>query len=154
MRFRVGTWRTAASVLLAGSLIAGTTACGFVTPQATTFSYDPSDGVSGTTGEVRLLNVLAVTDDGSEIGLSFSAANRSSRTIGLGVQYEGQTATVQLVPEESTLIGEGDLVTFPAADVVPGALVPVYFQYGDEPGTQLLVPVLDGTLPEYDALLD
>jgi hypothetical protein len=37
-------------------------------------------------------------------------------------------------------------------DVVPGSLLPVYVQYGDEAGHLLNVPVLDATLPEYAAL--
>ena len=41
----------------------------------------------------------------------------------------------------------------PGLDTPPGALVKIYFQYGDESGKQIDVPVLDTALEEYDGLL-
>jgi hypothetical protein len=41
----------------------------------------------------------------------------------------------------------------PSIDTKAGSLLPIYFQYGTEPGKQLDVPVLDGSLPQYATLL-
>jgi len=40
----------------------------------------------------------------------------------------------------------------PGLDIVPGSLLPVYFQYGDEEGKELLVPVLTNALESYSTL--
>jgi len=46
-----------------------------------------------------------------------------------------------------------DQILFENIDVQPGSLFPVFITYGDETGQQLLVPVLDGTLPQYTDLV-
>jgi hypothetical protein len=38
-------------------------------------------------------------------------------------------------------------------DVAPGTLFPIFFQYGEETGVEVLAPVLDGTLITYSTLL-
>jgi hypothetical protein len=45
--------------------------------------------------------------------------------------------------------GEGGQLFLADIDTQPGGLLPIYFQYGDEQGRQLLVPVLDGALEQY-----
>ena len=45
---------------------------------------------------------------------------------------------------------DGTSIVIESDEVVPGGLFPVYFQYGDVPGELLFVPVLDGSLPEYE----
>ncbi len=39
-----------------------------------------------------------------------------------------------------------------STDVI-GRLVPLFLSYGTVPGVELLVPVLDGSLPEYEQLV-
>jgi hypothetical protein len=51
-------------------------------------------------------------------------------------------ATVSLGGDEEPLLLEG-------IDTKPGALLPMFFQYGTAEGIEKLVPVLDGRLPEY-----
>ena len=41
----------------------------------------------------------------------------------------------------------------PNINAMPGAMFPVFVQYGNATGKQLLVPVLDGSLAEYQHLL-
>jgi hypothetical protein len=38
-------------------------------------------------------------------------------------------------------------------DLLVGGLFPVYFEYGSVPGELVYVPVLDGTLAEYELLV-
>jgi hypothetical protein len=73
------------------------------------------------------------------------------------LQYlsDGDKVEVELeVPAGETVrIGEKGQVLLPAIDTAPGSLLKIYFQYGDRPGKQADIPVLDTALPEYDGLL-
>lgn len=149
--------RAAASIALASVLVTGLAGCNYVTTQATTFRYDPSDGIGATLGDLALRNVMAITEDGENVNLVFTVVNRSSEdielTVSAGTGGDEVEASVEL-ERGSTRVGESETqLVLEGVDVVPGSLLPVYFQYGSEPGQQLKVPVLDAELPEYDGLL-
>ncbi|WBU37840.1 hypothetical protein [Homoserinibacter sp. YIM 151385] len=150
--------RAAASIALAALLATGMAGCNFVTTQATTFRYDPSDGRSADVGDLQLRNILAVTEDGADANLVLIGVNRSSDPIDLIAQVgEGADRTAVSVTLEpgSNRIGYGELgqLLFSDIDAPAGSLLDVYFQYGDEAGRQVPVPVVDGELPEYEDLL-
>jgi hypothetical protein len=140
-------------------VLLGTTACNFVAPQATTKSYAPSDGTETTVGDLKVLNALVLSEGGDEANLVASVVNNTWSRVQLKLQYEagGQKVDQKLTigARETQRFGgeDGVQVTFEKIDAKPGDLLPVYLQYGDVEGKQLLVPVLDGTLPEYEALL-
>ena len=124
-----------------------------LTYQATTEHYDPSDGVSADVGDLDLRNILVVSEDGEDGNLVLTVVNTGDEDAELGVQVgEGggepliieveAGATVSLGGDEEPLLLEG-------IDTQPGALLPLYFQYGTAEGIEKLVPVLDGRLPEY-----
>jgi hypothetical protein len=48
---------------------------------------------------------------------------------------------------------DGPTVVLDDVNATPGSLFPVFMQYGNETGTELLVPVLDGSLPTYSTLV-
>ena len=143
--------RIIASVVLAAGLLIGTSGCGFLAPQATLIKYDPSDGVSGNVGDIALRNGMLLSADGSTANLLVTAINKGDTAQSLTVQYEadGQKVTelVTLRANTSVTIGGKDEpnVTLENMNSSTGALFPVYFQYGEETGVQLLLPVLDGT---------
>lgn len=147
--------RAAASALLAGLVAAALAGCGFVTPIATQTIYDPSDGVGGRIGDVRIINALVLTEDGEEGNLLLTAANESDAAVQLGVQYDIDGTRVDLslaLPARSTTsfgFGEDGQLLLPEFAAPVGALLPLYFQYGANPGIRLPVPVLDGTLEQY-----
>lgn len=151
MRARTITARAAASLVLAGALLVGTTGCTFLSTQATLIQYDPSDGIGGEVGDVQLRNVIGIiSDDGSAISLLLTMVNSGTTAANVEVQYESsgaKTSVQKQVPVGSvatfgtTTDDEKILVLDP--DVIAGGLLPVYFQYGDNPGTQLMVPVLE-----------
>jgi hypothetical protein len=151
--------RTVASALLAGAATAVLAGCGLVTPQATTFQYDPSDGVSATVGDVEVEGLLVITDDGELGNLLFTAVNGSDAGVNLNVQYDSsagrQTHTIALAASSTYDVGYGPLGQFAVEDIdsPAGSLLPVYLQYGDAAGAQVLVPVLDGSLPQYTDLV-
>ena len=151
--------RIAASVLLAAGILLGTSACGFFAPQATSIEYNASDGVSGDVGEIHIRNGLLLSTDGELANLIVSVVNTTDSEQNLVVQYESSTGTVtQDIPVEAnttvTFGTEGEeSVILENMDSQPGSLFPVFFQYGEETGVELLLPVLTGTQGEYSTLL-
>ena len=149
--------RIAASVVLAVGVALATAGCNLVAPQATRAIYDPSDGVGATVGDLSIRNAFIVSTDGEEGTIVVTVINDSAETETLEVQYEsadGRTDGQATVVPGSNRIGptEDQSVTMPGIDTVPGSLFPVYFQYGDEEGKELLVPVLTNALESYSTL--
>ncbi|HEU0207233.1 MAG TPA: DNA modification methylase [Pseudolysinimonas sp.] len=148
--------RAAAAAALAALVILGVAACA---PIASLKPYDPSDGVSTKVGQVKVLNALVLSKSGTDGNLMFSAYNPTSELIQLNVQYgagaDRTTEHATLQPDATTNFGYGEQGQFllTGIDVKPGSLAHIYFQYGNEEGSQLAVPVLDGSLPQYQNLL-
>jgi hypothetical protein len=145
--------RLIASVVLAASVVLGTSACNLVSPQTTTKIYDASDGVSARVGDLKIRNAMVITGDGKDGNLLVSITNVGSAH-SLTIQYGDDDAnTVEtVIPEESTVsfgTEDEDPLLLEGIDAEPGSLMTLFFQYGEETGVEALVPVLDGTLPEY-----
>jgi hypothetical protein len=148
--------RAGAAVAIAAAITLGIAACA---PIATLKPYDPSDGVSATVGDVKVLNALVLTKAGANGNLLFAAYNPSDELIQLNVQYDSNdgkvTKTATLLPDVTTDFGYGKKGQFylPGISTKAGSLVDIYFQYGDQEGQQIAVPVLDASLPQYRAFL-
>ncbi|MES1169184.1 MAG: hypothetical protein ABUL47_00685 [Leifsonia sp.] len=148
--------RAGVAAAIAALVLLAVAACA---PIASLKHYDPSDGVSTTVGQVKVLNALVLTKSGAYGNLLFSAYNPTDSEIRLNVQYgdDGNRTTVHatLKPDTTTDFGYGKHGQFllSGLDTKPGSLTHIYFQYGDEEGSQITVPVLDGSLPQYQNLL-
>lgn len=151
--------RGAASVILAGALALGMSGCVFITPKATLIEYSPSDGVGTSVGDVDVRNAVAlVGEDGDTVSLMITFVNTGSKAAQVNLQFEsdGEKTTITksitrnsvesfgTTPDEAQIIIE-------APGVSAGGLLPVYVQYGDHEGKELLVPVLEAT-GDYAAL--
>ena len=144
-----------------GSLvIALISGCTFTAEIANLEPYDPSDGVGATLEDVAIRNVLLVTSDGGEANLVMTVVNSSGENTELVIQFgEGdgrQTATLVLPAQpELTQVGTSldNQLIVEDENLIAGALFPVYLQHGNVQGEQLNVPVLDGTLAEYELLV-
>ncbi len=151
--------RVAASAALAALVALTLAGCNFITPQATLEPYDSSDGVSARVGDVDVLNVIVLSEDGVSGNLVFSALNTGSDDVELAVQFEsdGEKVTLDVDIDAGATgqfgFGEGGQLFLADIDTPPGGLLPIYFQYGDRQGRQLLVPVLDGGMEQYASLL-
>lgn len=148
--------RAAASTLIAGVVLTLLAGCGLVTPVATQVPYSPGDGVQSTVGDVELINVILIADGESADGnLMFSAHNGSNDEVQLTIQYEADSGQVTLSSELPSRAvtnfgyGDGGQFVLPNINVTPGDLFDVFFQYGNEEGVLLTVPVLDDSLPYY-----
>ena len=131
-----------------------------LTYQATTEHYDASDGVSLDVGDLDLRNVLVVSEDGEDGNLIMTVVNNGDEDVELGVQFGeggGDTQTVEIEAGATAAFGvdevEGidvlDPIVLEGIDTQPGALLTMYFQYGDAEGIDKQVPVLDARLPVY-----
>ncbi len=156
--------RIAATVVVAASLLLTTAGCSFFAPQSTLRQYDPSDGVGATVGTVQIRNALLLTDDGKVASFLVNLINDGQKTVNVLIQYDGTTESgqsgkvdtrVQLDAGEVKTFGSSTTrqLLFTGIDSKAGSLFPVFVQYGTLTGKQLLVPVLDGSLPEYSKLL-
>jgi hypothetical protein len=152
--------RFAASALMGALLVFGTAGCAFVTPQATLMEVEASDGVNGQTGDVAVRNAIVISEDGTLGSLLVSFVNTGDSAVRVTVQYEdGESG--ERVTQTVSVQGGGAITSFGASDrddillsntTKPGSLFPIYFQAGDAEGEQMLVPVLNTSLPEYSGL--
>ncbi|CAN5186488.1 hypothetical protein BH11ACT4_BH11ACT4_23100 [soil metagenome] len=147
-------------MVLAGALLAGTAGCTFISQQATLIRYDPSDGIGATIGGLDVRNMIAlINDDGHAVSLLVTIVNNDSSGQMLNLQYSSagqKTSISKYVNGNSTAsfgnaVGEKQIIIL-NPDTKAGALYPVYLQAGDDPGQQVLVPVLPADLPQYKEL--
>lgn len=151
--------RLAASIALAAALLIGTTGCTFFSPIATQKVYDPSDGVGAEVGDLLIRNAMLIGDDPENLNLVVTIVNRSDSDRRLAVQWvaggERITESMFVNANGRTAFGgpDQDQVLVTGSTNVIGGLVPLFFSYGTAPGVEVLVPVLDGSLPEYELLV-
>lgn len=138
-----------AAATAAAALTVALAGCNFITPQATTFDYDPSDGISGTTGTVAIRNAVLVSeDDMASLAVTFV---NSGEPVALLVTVDGEAQRVDL-DEGLTAYGfpEQQLVFPLTADV--GSLAPVEFAADGIDNEVLEVQVFSTESAGYEAL--
>jgi hypothetical protein len=159
-RLRPRTARTAAGLAVVAVL--ALSGCSATNPIATIADYPPSDGVATTVGDVRALNMLVVAEaEGAPGTLTGALTNRSSQDETVTLTLGGQQVRVPVAASSTVLVGAPDAparyetadVEIAAVDVAPGGLTTVTLATGSGGSVELRVPVLDGKLPEYQALL-
>lgn len=143
--------RGAASLILAGALALGTSGCVFITPAATLIPYSPSDGIGASVGDIDLRNVVGIINEsGDAISLMVTLVNNSSTDATVSMQFEsgGEKTTIEAPISGRTTVSfgtvpDGEQIVILDPSVPAGALLPVYVQYGNNEGKELLVPVLE-----------
>jgi hypothetical protein len=144
----------------------GTAGCTFFTDQATTQEVETSDGVNANLGDVSIRNATLISEDGQTASLLVSFLNNNLSTLQLSIQYTDAKSgkVTQNVYVDGTKPGAAatTITSFGASgqkqivlnniNSQPGSLFPVFFQYGNQEGQQVLVPVLNTTLPQYTGL--
>lgn len=148
--------RAALILAAAASLTLG--GCGLTTPITTQRAYAASDGVRvAVSDDVRVENLLVLTESPEGPAVLIGMLVNDSRT---------ETVTMTLTDAEGTEIVASELaphsfdnlndapVEFPDAEAVPGSTVPVTVQVPGLDATTAAVPVLDGTLEEYQQYMD
>jgi hypothetical protein len=150
------TKRFISAAALTGAFALGLTGCAYLTPQATTIDYSASDGVNGTVGDVKIGNLLALSEDGADVALIGRFTNTGDSTARVtisSVDFPDIKATVPVDAGAYVDLGTDEEVILADIDGEVGGDLRLYVQYGDHEGTELNVPVLDGSLPEYEQYL-
>lgn len=148
--------RVAASIALAAALMLGATGCTFSANIATEKPYDPSDGVGAEVGELSIRNALLIGDDPEELNLVMTVVSAADTDRRVTVQWEadGERVTEEIFVGANgrTAFGgpEQDQLLITGSGATIGGLVPVFFAYPGAEGVEVLIPVLDGSLPEYE----
>lgn len=149
----------AAAGLAVGLALAG---CSATNPIQTEHDYSPSDGVRITVGDVRGNNLMLLTSAEGELGVlqgAFTNDGAEDRTVTVSFAGadggEATDPTTVQVPARSTVVlngvdgdGEADVVVA-ATPAAPGGLATITIETDADGSSELRVPVLDGTLPDY-----
>lgn len=154
MKFRI----VIAAAIAAGVAL-GTSGCNLIQPQATTKTYDASDGVSIVVGKLNLQNLIVISDDGELASLMLTGVNTTGKDQTLTINYiaAGVAHTVtQTIPSSdlrgTTWGGKGDAqILLTQIATQPGSMMEISFAAQDAKGSTL-VPVLSTEQPEYNGL--
>lgn len=146
--------RIAPALALAAAVALGTTGCGLMVPQATTFEYAPSDGIDVDLAGVDVRNLLLVAGD-SSANVVFTGVNNGDDSVRVSIKFvEDGSQLAQKnfnVDQGSTPFGveSPEIVEL---DLLPGSMITAFLEAG---GTEVerQVPVVDGSLAEYEALV-
>lgn len=155
--------RPAAHVVrLVGAALAVSTltACTATNPVTTNEPYSLSDGVRTTLGPVTAVNLLVVSAGEGEPGvLSGALTNEGSDALQVTLTTADQTtgSTIDLAGGATVYIGTGSVVgesvPIDPVEAAPGQLLDLTLTSPSAGSTQVQVPVLDGTLPQYASLV-
>jgi hypothetical protein len=148
--------RKFATVAVAASLLLGTAGCTFMNPVASRIEYAPSDGTQVSLENVDARNFIYLSDGQGHAALFGSLVNRGLDSASVKLQYKDATtketklAYFTLLPSQKLDFGyNGTSALNYDLGGKPGQTVTVWVSAGSETGKQMNVPVLDGTLAEY-----
>lgn len=161
--------RVAASAAVTALVAAALSGCMFVTPQQTTRSYTPSDGINASIGSIKVRNVLLITDQGQQANMLGVLSNSGDVATTVTLQYDttsGTESTTLAVPANGVLSlrpnadeqvstavkTEARAVQLDGLSVTPGGLLNVGLSVSGQEPITLRVPVLTGKLSEYVGL--
>ncbi|GAA1261752.1 MAG: hypothetical protein QOH40_1373 [Arthrobacter pascens] len=145
----------AAAALSVGLL--ALTGCGYINAQQTSEQYAASDGTRSDVGPLELRNMLIVAADEKQPGRLIGAVyNSSSKDVKVTLSgAEGSQTEVSVAKNSYTLLNDStDAAILSTAGGKPGSLVDIKVtEDGTNVNKTVKVPVVDGTLKEYQAYL-
>lgn len=149
--------RKIAAIAIAAGVVLGTAGCNMISHVATNDPYAPSDGAQGHVGDLKARNFLLL-QDGTKSILIGSLVNSGVDPVSASISYTDAGAQkvtqVNLNSLQKFDLGYNGTAALPiVTDLKPGALYDLSLKSGSE-SVDISVPVLDGTLAEYKAILD
>jgi len=140
------------------AVLAATAGCSAANPLTTARDYNASDGVRlelepSLMAENLLIISAAEGKPGALIG---GFTNRGDEDLVVSLAAEGAEGVDVDVPAGVTVLlgtDEDDPLELDAVAAAPGGLLPVTISTPQGGSEQISIPVLDGTLPEYEALI-
>lgn len=148
--------RQAGIVLVASLSVLGATGCQAVNPQATQMSYDASDGVSASVGDVQARNLfVAAAAEGAPGRLGGAFFNDADREITVTLRSAaGTQVQLKLPAKASYYLKQEPNVNIDGVSQPPGALIDMTMTESDSgASTKMWVPVIDSTLAEYRTIV-
>ncbi|MBW4095236.1 MAG: hypothetical protein HIU81_07585 [Acidobacteria bacterium] len=156
MRFAASSRVQRASLIAALSLgVLSVTGCSYITPQATTMTYSPSDGVRTDVGNIEVRNLIVVSNGKGQPGRVIGALfNTSGQDIRVTISGDNGSQTEINVPANAPvyLNQETDSAILSTVKGAPGTVEDLTIsQNGTKTpdSTKLQVPVMDASLKEY-----
>ncbi|WP_425256449.1 MULTISPECIES: hypothetical protein [unclassified Pseudarthrobacter] len=154
---RAGRGKVAMATAALGISLLSVAGCGYINPQQTTHQYSSSDGIRADVGPLQLRNILIVSTGGDEPGRVIGAVyNSSSEDVKLTITgAEGSETQIPVPAKSHTLLNESaDEAILDTTGDIPGSLVDVkVVEDATNVEQTVRVPVVDGTLPEYQPYL-
>jgi len=133
-------------------------ACSAINPITTQMDYQASDGVSVKVGDTKGINLLVVTTakDAPSV-LTGALHNSGAEDAVITLSIDGEIAVNVTVPAGATVklgTAEGQELVQGKSPAAPGGLAAVWFATEADGAEQHNVPVVDGTLAEYQTVVD
>jgi len=152
-------FRIIAAVAIAAGVALGTSGCNVIQPQATTKSYNASDGVAVTVGSINLQDLIVLSNDGKLASLLLTAVNTTTADKTLTINYVSagvnHTKSIVVPVNEhvgTTWGGHGDpQIILDQIATAPGSMMEISFSV-DGATQSTLIPVLTTAQPEYKGL--
>ena len=149
--------------LLASSIaiatVLGTSACNFFSPVASLDYYAPSDGSQADIGDLMARNLISLQDEAGNSGLVGAFVNSGSKEVTFAIKYTsaaGESGYREFTVGPYQVRNFGYQNTQPL-DIELGGKpgdVRAVLVYTDTDQATINVPVMDGTLVEYRALIE
>lgn len=146
--------RLAAAATAGLALALGLAGCNMLAPQATTFEYNPGDGLNGEAGDVAFRNVLLVVDadDASRASVNVTFVNSSDSVQRTTIQVGDQEITVPLQPGVTVYGYQDNQLILPIDDPVVGSSVNAAFTVEGEAAVSLEIQVFSTLNAGYEDL--
>ena len=131
--------------------------CSYVNPITTQQNYSASDGTQLVADDFEAFNLIVVSSGvGEPAALIGTVYNSSGEDLEVEISFDAETATSVSVPAGATVqLTPLDGVEVPGTSpVMPGLLAEVGFATGANAFHTIQAPVMDGTLAEYQSVLD
>lgn len=155
--------RTAAVLALGAGAALGLSGCSVTNPIQSQADYAPSDGVRVTVGDLIVQNLLVVSAGEGEPGNvsgAISNEGQDDARVGLALEDGTEIGSLTVEPGQNLLIGVDEALTAETTELrvdevpaPPGAMIQVTITSDRGGATTTPVPVLDGTLEQYEHLL-
>lgn len=131
--------------------------CSLAAQVTTNQPYDASDGTGGNVGSVLAQNLLLITSgEGEPAALIGSLYNDSNESVDVRVTVAEHEESFSIPAMSSVTLGlaDGNQNFVTDAPVAPGRNSQVSISVDGDAQTTKPLPVLDGTLPEYQRVVE
>ncbi|GEC99955.1 hypothetical protein KVA01_21100 [Kocuria varians] len=135
------------------AVLTGVSGCAYISPQATTDSFAPADGIQMDLGDLQLRNVLVVAKDADSEGRVLGTViNNDDSDQTLTMDADGSTVKIDVPANKEVVLEKSEPVLLQRAGAKPGLMVNTTFRAEDKDQT-VSVPVLDYTFPYYASFM-